>query len=80
MEKIEKLTFEQAISRLEEVTRQLERSDIPLDESLRYFEEGTVLVRQCRELLKKAEQVVKLLTRTPDGELSLENFDVTDGQ
>ena len=80
MEKNEKLTFEQAITRLEEVTRQLERSDIPLDESLRYFEEGTALVRQCRELLQKAEQVVKLLTRTPGGDLSLEDFDVSDGQ
>lgn len=76
---MENLTFEQAMARLEEVTKQLERGDIPLDESLKYFEEGTSLVRLCRELLEKAEQTVKLLTKTPDGGLALEDFSA-DGQ
>lgn len=57
-----KLTFEQAMARLEEITALLERGDAPLDEALTLFEEGTALMKQCSAALDKAEQkVAKLL-------------------
>ncbi len=56
-----KLTFEQAMERLEEITALLERGDAPLEDALALFEEGTGLMKKCSAMLDKAEQkVVKL--------------------
>lgn len=57
-----KLSFEQAMTRLEEIVRDLERGDAPLEQSLLLFEEGSKLLRQCTGLLDKAEQKVSRLT------------------
>lgn len=69
------LTFEQAMARLEEIAKLLEKGDIALDESLAYFEEGTELVRRCRMLLSKAEQTVRLLAKDEDGNDALLPFE-----
>lgn len=54
-------TFEQAMRRLEEIVRQLEAGDLPLDASIRAYEESMRLVKFCREQLDKAEfQLEKL--------------------
>ena len=52
-------TFEQNMTRLEQIVRSLERGDVPLEESLKLFEEGTGLVRACGTLLDEAELQVK---------------------
>ena len=64
-----KFQFEQAMARLEEIVNILERGDAPLEESLSLFEEGAKLMKQCSDLLDKAEQKVTKLTVTADGEL-----------
>ena len=64
-----KFQFEQAMARLEEIVNILERGDAPLEESLSLFEEGAKLMKQCYDLLDKAEQKVTKLTVTADGEL-----------
>ena len=61
-----KLSFEEKLSRLEEIVAALEKGDAPLADSLRLFEEGTKLVNACSTELDKAEQVVKLM-KGPDG-------------
>ena len=61
--------FEQAMSRLEEIVSVLERGEASLDQSLSLFEEGAKLMKQCSDLLDKAEQKVMKLTVTSDGEL-----------
>ena len=58
---VKKQSFEQAMSRLEEVVTLLERGECGLDESLKLFEEGAKLAGQCEELLNQAEQKVNLL-------------------
>lgn len=63
-----KLSFEQAIGRLQQIVSQMERGEAPLDESLALFTEGTTLLRQCKTLLDKAEQQVTLLTTGADGQ------------
>ena len=63
-----KKSFEEAVTRLEEITSRLEKGDALLDEALSLFEEGTKLAAQCSSLLDKAEQKVRLLTRSPEGE------------
>ncbi len=69
-----KQTFEQSMKRLEEIVRQLEQGDAPLEESLKLFEEGTALIRSCGTLLNRAEQKVVKLTKGADGEPLEEPF------
>jgi len=69
-----KPTFEEAMARLEEIVKLLEKGDAPLAESLKLYEEGTKLVGQCADLLDKAEQKVLKLHKGPDGEPVGEDF------
>ncbi len=64
----DKKTFEENMLRLEAIVAQLEKGEVPLDESLKLFEEGTKLIGQCRTALDKAEQQVVKLMKGPDGE------------
>jgi len=61
-------TFEENMTRLEEIVSLLERGDAQLSESLKLFEEGTKLVSACRKELDKAEQQVVRLMKGSDGE------------
>lgn len=66
--------FESNMQRLEQIVRALERGDVPLEESLRLFQEGTALVRDCGKLLDDAQlQVQKVLTAA-DGSPVLEDL------
>ncbi len=59
----EKKTFEESITRLEEVVRILERGDAGLDNALALFEEGTGLIKTCSKMLDEAEQKVTRLVK-----------------
>jgi len=61
------LSFEQAMERLEEIVRIMEKGDAPLDVSLALFEEGTALIALCAGLLDGAEQKVLRLKKGADG-------------
>ena len=61
------MTFEQSLTRLEQIVKQLEQGDAPLAESLGLFEEGAGLVRACEKMLNEAQQKVVRLRRGPDG-------------
>ena len=61
-----KLSFEQSMARLDEIVRHLEKGDMPLNDSLALFEEGTALIRSCEEQLDEAEQKVVKLRKGPD--------------
>ncbi len=56
-----KLTFEEAMARLETITRELETDDISLEESLKKFDEGMRLATLCSKQLEEAQQKVSLL-------------------
>ncbi|MBE6928915.1 MAG: exodeoxyribonuclease VII small subunit [Ruminococcaceae bacterium] len=71
----EKMSFEQAMVRLEEIVRSLERGDAPLDQSLALFEEGTSLVRLCTTALEQAQQRVTILLKQDDGRVTEQIFD-----
>ncbi len=62
-----KKTFEQSLSRLEEIVRALEQGETSLAESLKLFEEGTGLIRACESQLTEAEQKVVQLRAAADG-------------
>lgn len=65
-----KLTFEQAMGRLEEIVSQLETGDHALDTSLFLYEEGAKLMKQCTSMLDKAEQKVTKLRTDQNGALT----------
>ena len=74
-EKTEKeLTFENAMTRLEEIVHLLDAGDAPLDDSLSLFEEGVRLVKFCSGKLDSAEQRVKILIGNEDGGLAEKDF------
>lgn len=60
-------TFEEQLGELEAIVRKLEGGDLSLDESLRLFEDGVKLTRQCQERLTEAERRIEYLTRGDDG-------------
>ncbi len=62
-----KKTFEEQITRLEEIVSMLERGDAQLADSLALFEEGTKLIAACSKQLDQAEQKVVRLMKGADG-------------
>lgn len=66
--------FEQSLTRLEQIVRAMERGDVPLDESIKLFQEGTDLVRRCEKLLDDAELQVKKVLAADDGTPNEEVF------
>lgn len=60
-------TFEENMQRLEQIVRAMERGEVPLEESLKLFQEGTELVRSCGKLLDEAELQVKKIATAADG-------------
>ena len=63
--------FEQALAELEQIVKQLEDGDLDLEESLKLFEEGVRLSRECRERLTTAERRIEVLMKEADGSLGL---------
>lgn len=60
-------SFEASLEALEKIVRELERGDLPLEESLRLFENGVKLSRECQERLNQAERRIEVLMRDADG-------------
>ena len=69
--------FEAAMRDLEEIVERLEHGDLPLEESLKAFERGIMLTRNCQTALKDAEQKVEILLKKA-GEARAEPFDADD--
>lgn len=67
--KIEDMSFEQSIARLEEIIKELEKEDISLEESMEKFEQGIKLSSHCLKKLNEAEGKIEELTRSEDGKL-----------
>jgi len=66
------ITFEDALQRLEQIVDQLEAGNLPLEESLKVFEEGVGLARRCAKYLEEAEKRIEVLTRDENGLLKTE--------
>ena len=59
--------FEAQLASLERIVRELERGDLPLEQSLELFEQGVKLSRECQERLNEAERRIEVLLRGDDG-------------
>jgi len=69
------LSFEQAIQRLEKIVADMEAAELPLEDVLKKYEEGTRLVRFCAQKLDEAEKKIELLTRKADGTVETKPFE-----
>ena len=72
------IKFETALQRLEQIVDQLEAGDLPLESSLKVFEEGVALARRCAKYLEEAEKRIELLTRDESGVLKIAPFDLAE--
>jgi len=67
--------FETSLKKLEKIVSDLENGDLPLEESIRTFEDGVKLTKHCQNLLSKAELKIQKLVESKDGSIDLETFD-----
>ena len=72
MKKTEETTFEQALVALERVVERLEKGELPLEESLKLYEEGIRLSRLCHGKLEEAEGKIEMLLKDAKGEATLD--------
>ena len=68
-------SFEQAIQRLEKIVAEMEGAELPLEDVLKRYEEGTRLARFCTQKLDEAEQKIEILQKKADGTTKLESFE-----
>ena len=68
------INFEEGMEKLEQIANELEKGDLDLDESVKKFEEGMKISKQCSGMLQDAEKKITMLIKNSDGELQEENF------
>jgi exodeoxyribonuclease VII small subunit len=64
---MKKKSFEEALAKLEQITKELEEGDLSLEESLKYFDEGVKLAEQCNSKLNEAQKKVEILLKKNEG-------------
>ena len=74
-ERIELLTFEQALQELEVLVRRLEEGRLPLEEALTAYEKGVALKSHCQAKLQAAKLKVDQIMLKPNGDIDLKPFD-----
>ena len=73
-----KLSLEEAMARLEAVVAELENEKLPIDKSLKLYEEGVKLAAKCAAELEDAKRKIKILQQGKDGEIELVDMPVGD--
>lgn len=74
-QQIEKLSFEDALQKLENIVRDLEGGRIKLDDAVEAYEQAAALKKLCEDKLKTAQLKVEKIQISPEGNLSLEALD-----
>lgn len=70
------MSFEQALEQLEKIVDDLERGDVPLEQSIRIYERGEALKKHCDRLLRAAEDKVEKIRLNRDGQpVGIESLD-----
>jgi exodeoxyribonuclease VII small subunit len=72
--KTNSINFEKTLAELEQLVAKMEKGDLSLEESLKYFERGILLTKACQQALSEAEQKVSILLNK-DGKSELKPFD-----
>ncbi|MFQ5989866.1 MAG: exodeoxyribonuclease VII small subunit [Candidatus Methylomirabilales bacterium] len=79
MSDVKEVKFEEALAKLEAVVNRLESGELPLEESLRLFEEGVHLTKVCAHRLEEAERRIAILKKDERGELLETPFEEGEG-
>ena len=74
--KKDELTYEEAVKELETILEDLEKEDLPLNESLEKFKQGVVLYEYCNEILNDMEGEIKVLLKDEEGSLEEADFNM----
>ena len=76
---MEEINFEEAMKKLEQITAELEKGDLSLDEAVKKFEEGIKLSKECNKILEDSEKRINILINN-DGNITEENFLPKEGE
>lgn len=68
-------SFAHDLSKLEQIITSMNQDELELEDNLRYFAQGMELIRKCRKVLDEAEQKVKVLVKSDDGEVVEKNVE-----
>ncbi len=71
-------SFETSLAELEKIVQALETGDLPLEDSLKLFEKGIKLSRECRKRLANAERRIEILMKDADGTLVVSELEIED--
>jgi len=74
------IKFEYAMARLETIVAELEKGDLPLDDSLKIFEEGIRLSKTCLKMLEDAERKVEILVQEKDGKRRIQAISLSEDE
>jgi len=67
-------SFEASLEKLEKIVEELEGGDLPLEKSIKRYEDGVKLLKECYAFLEKAEKKIQKLVKRDDGTFSLQDF------
>ena len=73
-EKIENMSFEEAMTQLDKITAELSREGVELEKALALYEDGVRLARICNEKLENTERKIKMLQADSNGEITEKDF------
>jgi exodeoxyribonuclease VII small subunit len=71
----DKNSLEHSLKRLEEIVGSLESGDVPLDDAISLFEEGIRISKECAEKLKSADLKIKKLSKSVEGQFSVNDIE-----
>lgn len=71
-------SFEEALRELEGIVNRLEQGDLPLEEALKFFEDGVKLSRYCHTKLDEAQKRVDVLLKDERGKMTAQPFEPTE--
>ena len=71
---MQKLSFEKAMKKLEEIVQSLEGEEMPLENALKKFEEGIEISRFCSKKLEETEKKIAILLADKEGRISERSY------
>ena len=77
MSKNKKIDFEASMKRLDEITQELSKDTVKLEEALSLYQEGVGIVRDCNSMLEDTQRKIKMLKLSVTGEISEEGFEAS---
>ena len=72
----ENKNFEEMIQDLEQIAKDLESGNLSLDASVKKFEQGMEISKECSKILEDAEKKISILVKNSDGDIKEENFEI----